>query len=298
MLDLSIIIVSYNTKDLTLKCLESVFRHTTGLKFEVIVVDNASADGTVVAIARKYKSKVILIKNKENIGFGAANNQGMSIAQGRYFCLLNSDTSLIGNLFEKAIDWFDKRALIEVGSAVGVVGVKLLNPDRSEQESYGGFPTLPRVFSRVMLGHFVPVRLADKMKKVDYVKGACMILKREVFERVGGFDAGIFMYVEEVEWNYRIHKAGYSIVYWPQGSLIHYGGASSPDGQRAIFKGIFRGYRYFYAKHFPQWQLSALEHLLKVKAKSMVIAGKLFGKQKYVEVYQGVLDDLQKSINV
>lgn len=296
MLDLSIVIVSFNTKELTLKCLESVFKHTTGVKFEVIVVDNASEDGSLVAISRKYKSKVNLIKNKENIGFGAANNQGMSIAQGRYICLLNSDTALIGNLFDKAIEWFDQRALLEVGSAVGVIGVKLLNSDRSEQESYSSFPTLMNVFNKVILGHFMPVRLSGKLKKVDWVKGACMILKREVFERVGGFDPNVFMYVEETEWCYRIRKAGYAIAYWPFGSLIHYGGASSQDGQRAIFKGIFRGYRYFYAKHYPRWQLTALENILRIKAHGMLIVGKLFGKKKYVEVYRSVLDDLEKKI--
>lgn len=296
MIDLSIIIISYNTCELTIKCIESIFKYTKGVTFEIIVVDNASADKSVVTIARKFKSKVVLIKNKENLGFGAANNQGMAIAQGRYICLLNSDTVLIGNLFEKALEWFDQKALLEIGSSVGMMGVKLLNPDRSEQESYGGFPTLGRVFSRVMFGRFLPVNLSDKLKRVDYVKGACMILKREVFERVGGFDDKLFMYVEEVEWCYRVNKSGYAIVYWPNGSLIHFGGASSPSGNRAIFSNIFIGYRYFYKKHYSVWQLKSLELILKAKAFSMVFFGILFGKPQFVETYKAVLQALRRAI--
>lgn len=296
MLDLSIIIVNFNTKDLTIKCIESVFKYTSGIRFEIIVIDNASEDGSVAAIARKFKSKVTLIKNKDNVGFGAANNQGMSIAQGRFICLLNSDTVLIGNLFDKVVEWFDQKALVEVGSAVGVVGVKLLNPDRSEQESFGNFPNLWHVFTTVMLGRFLPVRLPGKLKKVDWVKGACMVLRRDVFERVGGFDPQIFMYVEETEWCYRIRKAGYAIVYWPYGSLIHYGGASSATGKRAIFRYIFNGYRFFYKKHYASWQLTTLESMLRFKALAMIALGKVMGKRHYVEVYTGVLDELRKPV--
>jgi GT2 family glycosyltransferase len=111
MLDLSIIIVSFNTLDLTMKCLESVFKYTKGVKFEVIVVDNASTDKSPTEIKKKYRQKVVLIKNKENIGFGAANNQAMAVAQGRYFCLLNSDTVLIGNVYDRMIEWLKKLAL-------------------------------------------------------------------------------------------------------------------------------------------------------------------------------------------
>lgn len=296
MLDLSIVIISYNTCDLTVKCIESIFKYTKGLQFEIIVVDNASSDKSVVTIARKFKSKVILIKNKENVGFGSANNQGMAIAQGRYICLLNSDTLLIGNLFEKSLDWFDQKALVEVGSPVGMMGVKLLNPDRSEQESYGGFPTLSRVFSRVVLGHFLPVRLADKLRKVDYIKGACMLLKRDVFEKVGGFDSNVFMYVEEVEWCYRVKKSGYAIVYWPYASLIHFGGASSPSGNRAIFSHIFNGYRYFYKKHYSTWQLSFLETILRAKASAMVLFGIILGKPHFVETYKSVLEAMKRAV--
>jgi GT2 family glycosyltransferase len=296
MIDLSIIIISYNTCDLTVKCVESIFKYTKGISFEVIVIDNASSDKSVATLARKFKSKITLIKNKDNLGFGGANNQGMSIAQGRYHCLLNSDTLLIGNIFEKALEWFDKKALIEVGSSVGMMGVKLLNPDRSEQESYGGFPTLSRVFSRVMLGHFLPIHLSDKLKRVDYIKGACMILKSDFFHKVGGFDSNVFMYVEEVEWCYRVQKSGYAIVYWPNASLIHFGGASSPSGNRAIFSHIFNGYRYFYKKHYSSWQLTSLELMLKSKARLMVVFGILFSKPNFVETYKSVLESMKRAV--
>lgn len=289
MVDLSIIVINFNTRDLTVKCLESVFKYTSGIKFEVIVIDNNSDDGSVLTINRIFKNKVKIIKNKENLGFGKANNQGMQIAEGRYVCLLNSDTLLIGNLFDKVIEWFEGQALVDVGSKVGMVGVKLLNPDRSEQESFGSFPTLLRVARTVFLGHFLPVHLPDETRKVDWVKGACMILKKEVFETVGGFDENIFMYVEETEWCYRVRKAGYQIVYWPQAAIIHYGGASSKAGNRAIFGHIFNGYRYFYKKHLPPWQLGFLDLILRLKANAMILAGRLLGRKDYVETYREVL---------
>ncbi len=219
MFDVSIIIVNFNTRELTMKLLESVFKYTRGVTYEVIVIDNASEDKSAAEIKRKYRNKVTVIKNKENVGFGAANNQGMAIAQGRYFCLLNSDTLLIGNVFEKMIEWFDQNTFVPIKSSrkinpeefnlsslphgtvkrypIGLIGCKLLNPDRTEQYSIKRFPTLGTMFGNLFLSRFIRPGMPDKITEVDYVMGAFMLLKREVYERVGGFDERIFMYVEE-----------------------------------------------------------------------------------------------------
>ena len=142
MADLSIIIVSYNTKKLLLGCIQSIEKHTQGVDYEVIVVDNASTDGSADLVRRLSlkKSDVRVIENTINKGFAAANNQGIKIAKGKYILLLNSDTKILENTLLKMISWMDKN------EKVGVSTCKLLNADRSIQATGGYFPTLPRIF--------------------------------------------------------------------------------------------------------------------------------------------------------
>lgn len=314
--DLSIIIVSYNTLDLTMKCLESVFKYTKGVEFEVIVVDNASTDKSPTEIKKKYRQKVQVIKNKENVGFGAANNQGMAFAQGRYFCLLNSDTVLIGNVFEHMIEWFDQNTFVPLRSSIkigehifslssipsgtlkrlpiGLIGCKLLNPDRTEQYSLGHFPTLQHVIRTIFFDR-IPHRMPQKIMETDYVMGAFMLLKREVYERAGGFDEQIFMYVEETEWCFRIRQQGFSIVFWPDSSVIHYGGQSAVRGRRDQILQIFRGYIYFYKKHFRRDQLSVLKLVLRTKSYISIILGRLTQNRYLQETYSEALQVIKES---
>ncbi len=316
MLDLSIIIVNYNTLELTMKCLESVFKYTKGVTFEVIVVDNASADKSTVEIKKKYRSKVQLIKNKENVGFGAANNQAMNIAQGRYFCLLNSDTVLIGNVFERMIEWFDQNTFLPVRSSfkigthsfsassiplntlkrlpIGMLGCKLLNSDRTEQYSIGYFPTLQHIFMRLFFDR-IPKRMPQKAVETDYVMGAFMLMKREVFERAGGFDENIFMYVEETEWCYRIKQQGFTVVYWPEASLIHYGGQSAVRGRRDQVLNIFKGYLYFYKKHFRPDQVAVLRLILRAKSYFSIVVGKITHNRYLQDTYSEALQVIKES---
>lgn len=315
MFDLSIIIVNFNTRELTMKLIESIYKYTRGVTFEVIVVDNASEDKSAAEIKRKFRNKVTVIKNKENVGFGAANNQAMAIAQGRYFCLLNSDTLLIGNAFEKMIEWFDQNTFVPIMSSrkinpeefnlsslpygtvkrypIGVIGCKLLNPDRTEQYSIKRFPSLSTMFGNLFLERFVRVGMPDKITEVDYVMGAFMLLKREVYERVGGFDEKIFMYVEETDWCYRIKKHGFSVIYWPDVSIIHYGGSSAIRGRRDQVINAFRGYRYFYRKHYKKTAYTWLVIMIKIKAYSSLIVGRLTGNKYLTSTYSEVLNDLK-----
>ncbi|MDQ3098561.1 MAG: glycosyltransferase family 2 protein [bacterium] len=315
MLDLSIIIINFNTRDLTMKLLESIFKYTRGVTYEVIVVDNASEDKSVSEIKRKYRAKVTVIKNKENSGFGAGNNQAMNIAQGRYFCLLNSDTLLIGNAFEKMIEWFDQNTFVPIKSSrkinpeefnlsslphgtikrypIGLLGCKLLNPDRTEQYSIKRFPTLSTMFGSLFLERFIRPGMPEKITEVNYVMGAFMLLKREVYERVGGFDEKIFMYVEETDWCYRIRKHGFSVVYWPDVSIIHYGGGSAIRGRKDQILNAFAGYRYFYRKHYKKTSYTWLIALIKIKSYSSLLFGRLTGNKYLVSTYTEALDALK-----
>jgi GT2 family glycosyltransferase len=309
MIDLSIIIISFNTRELTMRCLESVFKYTKGVPFEVIVVDNASEDKSAQEIKRKYRNKVTVIKNSENVGFGAANNQAMKIAQGNYFCLLNSDTLLIGNVFERLLEWFDQNTYIPIKSRfnferlglssipsntvkrypIGVIGCKLLNPDRTEQFSIGRFPTPSVVFRRLFMDRLLRPIMPGRVTEVDYVMGAFMLLKKEVFERTGGFDEKIFMYVEEVDWCYRIRKTGFSVIYWDDAAIIHYGGQSSKNGRKDRIIQNLQGYLYFYKKHYSQGQLKLLRIMIRLKSLSSILVGRLLGNKYLVETYSKML---------
>ena len=211
-MDVSVIIVNYNTKKLTSDCISSVLKFTKGVDFEVIVVDNASGDGSQKAIKSKFP-QVKLIGNKGNVGFGRANNQGMKIAKGKYIFLLNSDAYLIENSLKKLKDAADK---IE---NLGVLAPSLLNEDRSFQQSVGFFPHLPQVLFWMSLlddlpgGTIIKPYHVDhdsfyrKEHEIDWATGAAMFVPAKAAREVSGFDEKIFMYGEDVDWCFRIKKA-------------------------------------------------------------------------------------------
>jgi len=251
---LSVIIVSYNTREITLECLKRIKAD------EIIVVDNASGDGTVEAIAGKFP-KVKIIKNRTNAGFAAANNQGMKMAKGDKILLLNSDCFVNPDTIAKMPD-------------VDVVGCKLLNKDGSVQQSWGYFPSLRRITQMMLFLDNLPVvrKYIDSIhvrdlsryaheQEVDWVTGAFVMLKREVFEKVGGIDEKYFMYGEEMEWMYRIKQAGFAVWYSPTGSATHLLGASSPNRAPAVV-GEMKGWIYWFAKHKSVWQQKLLPFVI------------------------------------
>ena len=223
---LSIIIVNWNTCDITRDCLRSLRRQVSGIAHEVIVVDNASSDGSVEMIRREFP-EVRLIVNDDNLGFGRANNQAMRVARGRYFFLLNSDTLAIDDSIQRLV------AFIERDSQVGIAGCKLLFEDLSLQGSCSRFTSirvalledlmLYKFLSRrrqgeLLLGGYWP---HDRARDVDAVWGAAMMVRREVFEQTGGFDERIFMYGEDLEWCMRVHDAGWRITFTPDCRIVH-----------------------------------------------------------------------------
>ncbi len=229
---LSVIIVSWNVRELLARALASLYTawgDAGGL--EVIVVDNASTDGSPAMVRRRFPG-VRLIANRENRGFTGGNNQGIRAARGDFLFLLNPDTEVLDNALHRLI------AFAQAHPDVGVVGPQLLNPDGSVQSSRRRFPTLPVLFlestwlqplapSSLLRRYYVQDRPDHLTQDVDWVTGAAMFVRREVVEQVGGLDEGFFMYSEELDWCRRIRRAGWRVVYYPEARIIHYEGKSS-----------------------------------------------------------------------
>lgn len=229
---LSIIIVNWNTRDLLRQAIQAVIEtFSEPDKLEIIVVDNASTDGTPAMIQEAYPD-VRLIALPENIGFAGGNNRGLAVAEASSLLLLNSDTQVRPGALEALIHYLDAHP------EVGMVGPKLLNEDGTAQSSKRRFPTLPLLFlestwlqpltpkSWLRRFYMEDVPTSDA-HDVGWVTGAAMMVRREVVEQVGGLDDGFFMYSEELDWCRRIQDAGWRIAYTPEAQIVHYGGKSS-----------------------------------------------------------------------
>ncbi len=230
-MDLSIIIVSWNTKDLLQKCLHSIYLHQADLSLEVYVVDNNSSDQTVEMIRNDFP-QVKLISNNLNFGFAKANNQAAKVAKGDYILLLNPDTEISPNSLSKAINY------LKTHPNCGVLGAKLLNYDKTIQPSVRNFPTIwpiflmlikaPKFFKHLnSIDHYLKIDLDyTKIQSVDQVMGAFMMMSREKFKQIGYLDERFFIWFEEVDLCYRFKKSGQVVIYNPEIEIIHYGGQS------------------------------------------------------------------------
>ncbi|GAE09687.1 dTDP-RHA:a-D-GlcNAc-diphosphoryl polyprenol [Paenibacillus sp. JCM 10914] len=257
-MDLSILVVNYNTRQLTVDCLRSVFASETDYTYEVIVIDNDSKDDSVQSIREEFP-QISLIENRENTGFARANNQGMNVSQGRYVLLLNSDTIIQQDTLQTMIDFMDANPL------TGASGCKIILPDGSlDKACKRGFPTpsasfyyafgLSKLFpdkpkfNQYQLGYLDP----DQEYPVDCLVGAFMMVRRETIDQVGGLDERFFMYGEDIDWCYRIKQAGWGIHYYPRTTIVHYKGGSA---RRRPFKIIYEFHRamiLFHRKHYRQ----------------------------------------------
>ncbi len=229
--DVSVILVSYNTKELTENCLKSIFEKTQGVNFNVWVVDNNSTDGTCEMIAGNFP-QVNLIENKDNIGFGAANNIAIKKSDAKYIFLLNTDTILINNAIKILFDY------MEQNPKIAATGGNLYDIDGNNVHSYGYFQTLKSKFVKTFhLNNLFPsekLRNSDKgenqeneNKQVEIIIGADLFLRKSVLDEVGLFDEDFFLYYEESELQFRINKAGYKIFINPEAKIYHLEGKSS-----------------------------------------------------------------------
>ncbi len=302
-IDLSIVIVNYNTKDITVECLNSIIANTSGINYEIIVIDNASVDGSIQAIKKINEVKLIL--NSQNKGFAHGNNQGIKVANGKFVLFLNTDTLINDNVLDEMIKWMD------VNPNAGVATPALKNKDGSLQGTGGYFPTLPRVFSWMTIqdlpfvDNFIKpfhpyhsksffskgASFYDSQKELDWVTGAYLMTRRDILEKIEGWDESFFMYVEEVDLCYRIKQLGYKIWYLPKWSIIHFGGASSKTNEFSLIS-EYQGIKKFYKKLFSSWQYQVLRLLLKIGALGrMVVFGILEGRESvkiYAKAYRAI----------
>jgi N-acetylglucosaminyl-diphospho-decaprenol L-rhamnosyltransferase len=231
-MELSIIIVNWNSLAYLRACLTSVYREIQGISFEVIVVDNASPEGGMDGLKAEFP-ELVLIKSDVNLGFAGANNLGFKRSNGDYVLFLNPDTEIVGDSIQVMLEQSRLRP------DAGIVGCKLLNTDRSVQlQSIQKFPT---ILTSVLDAEYLLLRwphcpLWDiqplfqenvKVIRVEVIPGACMLLKREVFEKVGMLSEDYFMYAEDLDLNYKLKRANYNNYYVGQAAIIHHGGRSS-----------------------------------------------------------------------
>ncbi len=232
-MDVSIIIVNYNTKNLTLQCIDSIYEKTNDVSFEIIVVDNNSTDGSQELLS--HDKRIVFVEAGENLGFGKANNLGLRQAQGKYIFFLNSDTLLLNNAVKEFFIFAESQT-----ENIGAIGCLLTDKLGRVIHSFSEFPSINWVFKSVVVAHFFQLffkkkyQLYDKADsditlpvfQVDYVTGADLFVRRTVIDKYGAFDPDFFMYYEESEMQYRWSKNGYLsyIIKAPQ--IIHFEGGS------------------------------------------------------------------------
>jgi GT2 family glycosyltransferase len=258
-LALSIILVCWNNKAYLDPCLKSLYETGMNNSFEVIVVDNGSTDGSQQMLAEKYQ-EVKIIQNIENVGLGKASNQGIEATSGRYVLLLNNDTIVNGQSFDAMVNFLDKNP------KAGAVGGKIFNPDGTVQSCYNYFSTFQEEFLiATRLGELIrpgypAVMSGEKIKSVDWISSACLMVSRSALDEVGLLDEGYFIYGDEADLQYRLKKAGWDIYYLPQATIIHYGGQSMDRWKRR--KMVYRGKMLFYKKNYGSLQEILLRLML------------------------------------
>jgi len=275
-MDLSIIIVSWNVKELLSRLLDSIFQYTEGISYEIIVIDNDSRDGTIDFLKTQYREQISsqqlkLIENKFNAGFAKANNQGLKIASGEFIAFMNPDMELLENSFEKTM------LAIKQSPNVGVVTARLLYADKSLQPNLKSFPTLAsQILVLLKLHHFffwLPVLRKYFLKNINYaeynyvdqVMGAFIFTRKEIIEKIGGWDEDYWLWWEDVELCRRIKDLNYDILYIPTTEIIHYEGKSfeQTSGLRKQLR-FNRGLLTYFEKHHSKFSVIILHIFLPI----------------------------------
>ncbi len=260
-MDLSIIIVNWNTALFLIRCLHSIYKTTKKVDFEIFVVDNASKDNSVEMVRNKFP-KIKLIANKGNRGFPKANNQAIKISQGEYILLLNPDTIVGEDTIDGCVEYLKKHP------NVGALGVKIYNPDGSiDFHCARNLPTpiglflnssrLNKLFPKSK--YFSPILLNywdhNDSQKIESISGAFMVVPRKVFNAIGLLDEGHFMYHEDTDLCFRIRKIGWDVYYLSSYSIVHFGGQSTVQIPVQSILYLYNAYRYFFEKHFGKWKV-------------------------------------------
>lgn len=281
MVDLSVVVVSWNVRDLLRRCLQSVVqspgleldypgggeRAAPGRRLEVVVVDNGSGDGSPEMVRDEFPG-VRLVANQENRGFTAANNQGLALSRGCWLLLLNPDTEVVDGALATMVEY------MEGHPRVGVLGPRLRYPDGSQQSSRRRFPTFATALvestviqewwadNRLLRRYYMADTPDDAVQPVDWVVGACLLARREAYQEVGGLDEDFFMYSEELDWCRRIKSAGWEVVYLPTATVIHHEGKSSEQVVPARHIYFQSSKVRYFRKHHGRLQAEALRWFL------------------------------------
>ena len=277
--DLTVCILSWNTRELLRRCLQSIYSPTaaavgqawngagrplTGdegetITYEVIVVDQESLDQSADMVEAEFP-QVRLIRQKPNLGFAGGNNLAFHHARGRHFLLLNSDTVVRPGMFTSLVEYADNHL------QVGLLGPKVLNPDGSLQASCRRFPTMGAGLlrntplslffrrSRAVRDYLMEDFKHDQPRDVDWLSGCCVLARRTLYEQIGGLDDEYFMYFEDVDWSMRAHQGGWQVVYYPGPTVIHEVGRSTDKAVKRMIVRHHRSAYRFFVKHYPAWQ--------------------------------------------
>lgn len=283
-MDLSVIILNYNTKNLLQKCLESVFASKTGFLFEVIVSDNGSTDGSI-EMARSLFPQVKLIENNSNLGFSAGNNVGIRKALGRLVLLLNTDTEVRPNTLDLSVKYMDAHP------EVGIMGCKVLLPDgKLHEAARRRFPNPVNAFLRLFgLRKFssynyrnIPV---DQEMEVDSVVGAFLLIRRAAIDKIGLLDEEFFMYGEDLDWCWRVKEAEFKVMYYPGAEITHYLYGSSKAVAFRSVRWAHAAMKIFYRKHYADqynWLFNQFVYLGIGTRMYLVIIVNIFRREKTV----------------
>ncbi|MCA0454114.1 MAG: glycosyltransferase family 2 protein [Chloroflexi bacterium] len=281
MVDLSIIIVNWNGKDLLAKCLRCVESTVKRVSYETVVVDNASTDGSQDMVRRDFPN-VKLIANKDNVGFATANNQAMKVVEGRYVLLLNSDAFVHENTLDTMVTFMDEHP------QAGMSSCKLLYEDGSLQRSCATFPTLATEFyialgldklfpkSKVFGKYLMTDWDYDTTRQVDVIMGAFMMVRRELISKIGMMDEAFFMYSEEVDWCYRFKQAGSTVYFYPDVTCVHLWGGSSKAVKVESLLRLYRARVQFFRKHYGRLSAFLYKMILGFNALVRVGPGALY----------------------
>jgi N-acetylglucosaminyl-diphospho-decaprenol L-rhamnosyltransferase len=272
--DVSAVVVTYNARDHVAPTLDAL----SAARVELIVVDNASTDGTPELVRERYPS-ARLIELRENVGFGGANNVGMEAASGRWFLLVNSDATPARDAVERLV------AFGEANPRLGIAGPRLVGTDGRVQKSVRGFPTLWRLATE----YFFLRKLAPRSRflnafygagfdyrtprEAEFLMGAVLLVRREALDEVGGFDPAFFMFSEEVDLCYRMRRAGWNVMFTPDAEFVHLGGASTKPAWNRMFREQVRGHLRFLAKH---GSLAEAERARRLMLTALRLRGVLF----------------------
>lgn len=297
----SIIIVNYNTKTLLRSCIHSIYEQTANLSYEIIVVDNASSDGSVELVTKEFPD-VRLIVSPVNLGFGKANNKGVTESRGENIFFLNSDTILLNNAISILHEFLCHN------QTAAICGGNLYDKDMQPVHSFYRFPTIKDEFRAL----FFPKRnipyhnFMNHVQKVEYITGADMMIRKEIFTKAGAFDSDFFMYYEETELTWHITQMGYQVFSVPEAKIIHYQGMSSTKKKQPInsqyllskfiyFQKIYGRHRPIYIKkiHMAKCNMSLLVHYIfrnKNKIEYWTLKRKIIHEtfQKYLNTFVSI----------